>query len=96
MKSTETVDTEKRHAVKSYLLDKSIKPRYVGFSYLENAILLSMEHPMLSIKDIFSSLMGIPWESGYHAAQYALKKTACDCSVADFVRTAASEIEIGG
>lgn len=88
-----TVTTEKKHAVRSYLIGQSIKPRYVGFSYLESAILLSMEHPTLSIKEIFSSMTGVPWASSYHAAQYALKKGDCNCSVADFVRTAANAIE---
>lgn len=83
-------------AVKKYLIGKKIKPKYIGFTYLEKAIILAMKQPSLSLQDLFSLSCSIPWESAYHSAHYALKKTNPNISVADFIHTAASEIEIGG
>lgn len=87
---------KQKYDVRKYLMEENIKPRYVGFAYLEKAILLSIKNPSLSTQKLFAASSGIPWESAYHAAQYALKKSKGDLSVTDFIHTAANSLEIGG
>lgn len=82
--------------VKKYLMEQNIKPKYVGFNYLEKAIILSMKQPNLSVQELFTQSGSIPWGSAYHAVQYALKKNDPNTSVSDFIHTATSTIEIGG